>query len=112
MLIFTLKKEWYEKIRSGEKTVEFREVKPYWTKRLKKEVGESCLDEFFERNEVGSWIHIGLDHVPCVLRLGYTRKSMTAEIAKVEVVDGKDTDLKIDRPVYAIHLGETKEEKE
>ncbi len=34
MLIFTLKKEWYEKIKSGEKTVEYREVKDYWTTRL------------------------------------------------------------------------------
>ena len=34
MLIFPLKKEWYEKIRRGEKTVEYREVKPYWTKRI------------------------------------------------------------------------------
>lgn len=29
MLIFPLKKEWYEKIKSGEKTVEYRELKPY-----------------------------------------------------------------------------------
>ena len=29
MLIFTLKKEWYEKIKSGEKTVEYREAKDY-----------------------------------------------------------------------------------
>lgn len=34
MLIFPLKKEWYEKIKSGEKTVEYREVKDYWTTRL------------------------------------------------------------------------------
>ncbi len=34
MLIFPLKKEWYEKIKSGEKTIEYREVKPYWEKRL------------------------------------------------------------------------------
>lgn len=29
MLTFPLKKEWYEKIKSGEKTIEYREVKPY-----------------------------------------------------------------------------------
>ena len=34
MLIFPLKKEWYEKIKSGEKTIEYREVKPYWSKRF------------------------------------------------------------------------------
>lgn len=30
MLIFPLRKEYYEKIKSGEKTVEYREVTPYW----------------------------------------------------------------------------------
>lgn len=29
MLTFNLKKEWFEKIKSGEKTHEYREVKPY-----------------------------------------------------------------------------------
>lgn len=27
MLVFSLKKEWFDKIKSGEKTVEYREVK-------------------------------------------------------------------------------------
>ena len=36
MLIFPLKKEWYEKIKSGEKTVEYREQKAYWSQRLLK----------------------------------------------------------------------------
>ena len=36
MLVFPLKKKWYEKIRSGEKTIEYREVKPYWTRRLQR----------------------------------------------------------------------------
>ena len=34
MLMFPLKKEWYEKIKSGKKTIEYRVVKPYWTKRI------------------------------------------------------------------------------
>ena len=33
MLVFPLKKQWYEKIKSGEKTIEYREVKPYWKKK-------------------------------------------------------------------------------
>lgn len=87
MLTFPLKKEWYEKIRSGEKTVEYREVKPYWTTRL--ENGTKFSELFITR---------------CVLRLGYTKRKMTAEITKIEVVDGKNTDLHVDKPVYAIHL--------
>ena len=30
MLTFNVKKEWFEKIKSGEKTHEYREYKPYW----------------------------------------------------------------------------------
>jgi len=31
---FVVKKEWFEKIKSGEKTHEYRIYKPYWAKRL------------------------------------------------------------------------------
>ena len=34
MLVFNLKKEWFDKIKSGEKTHEYRVVKDYWFKRL------------------------------------------------------------------------------
>lgn len=30
----TLKKKWFDLIKSGEKKVEYREIKHYWTKRL------------------------------------------------------------------------------
>lgn len=31
----TLKKKWFDMIASGEKLEEYREIKPYWEKRLK-----------------------------------------------------------------------------
>lgn len=34
ILHLNLKKEWFDKIKSGEKIHEFREYKEYWTKRL------------------------------------------------------------------------------
>jgi len=40
----------------------------------------------------------------CYLQLGYTKERLEAWITKIEVVNGKDTDLHIDKPVYAIHL--------
>ena len=92
MLIFPLKKEWYEKIKSGEKTIEYREVKPYWQSRFYNEMG------FFpEQTQI-------IKPVPCKLRLGYTNRYLTANILRIEVVDGKSTDLRIDKPVYAMHL--------
>lgn len=38
MLIFPVKKEWYDKIKRGEKTIEYREVKEYWQTRFYNEM--------------------------------------------------------------------------
>jgi len=92
MLTFPLKKQWFEKIKSGKKTIEYREVKDYWKQRLKNEFS---------------------NHIPqtCKLRLGYTNQYMTAKITGFEIVNGKNTDLAIDKPVYAIHLADVSEIK-
>lgn len=34
MLEVTIKREWFDMILSGKKKEEYREIKPYWTKRL------------------------------------------------------------------------------
>lgn len=101
MLTFNLKKEWYNKIASGEKQIEYREVKPYWTKRIQTAV-KNVDWEFLDDNS-------GRYFIPLVIRLGYTKQKMLAKTVKIEVVDGKDTDLHIDKPVYAIHLAEVSE---
>lgn len=100
MLTFNLKKEWYDKIKSGEKTVEYREVKPYWSTRLKNEVARLLGKKDLARNKVYT-----IPFVYCTFRCGYKADGeLEARITKIEIVDGKDTDLKIDKPVYAIHF--------
>ena len=112
MLIFPLKKSWYEKIKSGEKTIEYREVKPYWTRRFYNENGGES-SAMVEENVFAEPLLVGQAVVfltmECKLRLGYTNKYMTSYIPKIEVVDGKNTDLHIDKPVYAIHLADVRE---
>lgn len=104
MLTFNLKKQWYEKIRSGEKTIEYREVKPYWKTRFCNAFG------FFPEQLQEEYPDIVMRiRYPCILRLGYTKRHMTANITEIEIVDGKGTDLHIDKPVYAIHLANVKE---
>lgn len=100
MLTFNLKKVWYEKISSGEKTVEFREVKPFWTTRLGR---NNCLPELNK-----PWVNDSAkNEIKCNLVLGYTKNKMSAFISKIEYLpSGKDTDLAIDKPVYAIHLSD------
>ncbi len=34
ILYLTLKKKWFDQILAGTKKIEYREIKPYWTKRL------------------------------------------------------------------------------
>ena len=49
VLHLVLEKKWFKKIVSGEKTEEYREIKPYWASRLvnqKAESGEVLFDEF------------------------------------------------------------------
>jgi hypothetical protein len=97
MLIFPLKKELYEKIKSGEKTVKYLEVKPYWQTRLYNTI------KFLKEGKIRN----------CFLQWGYNpERRLRAKITKVEIVDGKDTDLHIDKPVYAIHLTDVREVKE
>lgn len=36
MLILPIKKKWFDMILSGQKKEEYREIKPYWTKRFEK----------------------------------------------------------------------------
>lgn len=39
MLTLPIKRKWFDMILSGEKTEEYREIKPYWTSRLEPEFG-------------------------------------------------------------------------
>ena len=100
MLIFPLKKEWYEKIKSGEKTIEYREVKPYWVKRI-----EKITKGKYHHRDYGLYHGCCADNAICKMRLGYTKKHLLAHIDSIRILNtGKDTDLHIDKPVYAIHL--------
>lgn len=109
-LIFPLKKEWYEKIKSGEKTIEYRELKEYWAKRIYKITGGA--NHFHKRNYGWYYGFCSENTTICKLRLGYTNKYLQAKIEHIDILNtGKDTDLHIDKPVFAIHLTDVREIK-
>lgn len=66
MLTLPIKKKWFDMILSGEKKEEYREIKPYWTKRLGFE------DEIDEDGEIG---HIYQVNTYVILRNGYASNS-------------------------------------
>ena len=100
MLTFNLKKEWFEKIKSGEKTHEYREFKYYWFVRIKnyfKFTDEDLFDMrsgdiFYERYE------------PIAFRCGYKGEILEAKVLSIKVVDGENTDLKTNGYVFDIEF--------
>lgn len=86
MLTFILKKEWFDKIKRGEKTVEYREITDYWQKRI--------INFSVKANEgKGRFIQF---------RRGYTRETLTALVTNIESMMGDNTDLKVHKRVFAI----------
>jgi hypothetical protein len=83
MLIFNLKTEWFNKIKNGEKNTEYREFKPYWTKRL---------------------IKLNIEDI-IIFRKGYKKEVELKAIVKATYfINGLETDLKINNWVYAINF--------
>lgn len=110
-----LKKEWYRMIESGVKTEEYREIKPYWKKRL---VDYKTLKTYYDwillRNVMlGKWTDTcqrftkGYTHVK--FSYGYTKRTMTFEIESITIGKGY---LKWGAPtenVFIIKLGKRSE---
>ena len=106
MLTFNLKKEWFDKIKSGEKTHEYRECKPYWTKRLS---NEFLLPEI-ERLNV---YHPVCNHIVRFVK-GYSKNKaddcVSGIVLQIRKRNGRNTDLKIDKVVYDIEFELIKEQ--
>lgn len=83
------------------KTVEYREYKPYWITRIK-----NCFH--LSDNDIIKMRDRGLTkldfNTPIVFRKGYTNQMLLAFVRTIKIVDGKHTDLAIDKPVFAIEF--------
>jgi hypothetical protein len=66
-LTLNMKREWFEKVWNGEKTVEYREVKPYWTRRI------------------GSWVGYRVRFVRMVLGYQSNTPAILLQVYKVDV---------------------------
>ena len=47
MLTLPIKKKWFDMIKSGEKKEEYREIKPYWTKRFRNALYDLTMAGYF-----------------------------------------------------------------
>ena len=88
---------WFDKISIGEKKHEYRECKPYWDRILSEEYNARHV---YDDRPV-SYFYVRF-------RRGYQKNApkMLFEIKDISKVWGKDTDLKVNKYVYDIELGE------
>ena len=80
ILHLTLLRKWFDLIASGEKTKEFRDIKPYWTKRL---LGKE-FDEIYFKN--------GYSKNAPVMRIQW--RGMNREKGKYAIILGKVLEIK------------------
>lgn len=119
-LHLVLKSKWYDMIVSGEKKEEYREIKPYWEKRL---LDYKKLSEWAEKNimllrlrqvffpgrtaieNVCRDFPRGYTHV--CFHKGYSSVIMTFKVMGIEMGAGNpEWGAPTDRPVFIIKLGD------
>lgn len=123
-LDLVLRKKWYDLIQSGVKTEEYREIKPYWIRRLceLRSVGgrrpammTSHLAIFYSKNAHLLKYHIETHDVhfknfdAVTFHLGYAkeRPSMTFAIKEIAIAEGKEEwGAEKDKVYFVIRLGE------
>lgn len=96
-LDLVMKHIWFDKIKSGKKFIEYREVKDYWASKIFKLNWENDEGKSYGPELIVDKVLLSRDY--------HRKEQMLFEIKGINIVPGKNTDLGIDKPVYAIYLG-------
>ncbi len=98
-LKLVLTDHWFEEIKSGRKTHEYRQATHYWDKRI------HWIKDAFELKSYG---HNDVFIPTVIFQKAYRKNPETMEftIKDVNCINGLNTDLHIDAYVYDIKLGE------
>lgn len=103
-LYLPLKKEWFEMIESGDKREEYREIKPYWMRRLCPR-WQSCYACFNQDVTTCHKNDLGRSYERVVFSYGYTRRKMTFNLLSVSVGVGNPNWGAPPTPVFILKLG-------
>ena len=128
-LHLVLKHKWYEMIESGIKTEEYREIKPYWVKRLLQWQEDSryyvisgeeihwydakyiCNTKYlnymiYEMGREDSALR-AKSYTHVCFHLGYTSTTMTFKVQEITIGKGNsEWGAPKDKPVFIVKLGE------
>lgn len=100
-LKLVLTDHWFEEIKSGQKTHEYRAMSEYWKKRFKY---VSQLDGIYKPGSC--LLDFPYDKVEFQKAYRKNAERMTFRIKKVTLQRGRETDLKYDGGIFDIELGE------
>lgn len=106
ILDLPLKSVWYLMIESGVKKEEYREIKPYWVKRLKScyDPNTDCRIYIPECKFCYKGIDTNYTHVR--FRYGYTKRTMLFRLDSISIGKGKPEWGAPDEYVFILKLGE------
>lgn len=103
-LRLVLTDHWFNKIKSGEKTHEYREAKPFWIKRITTD--NQPLEMLIKnQDEFSRGFMFAFTKVKFQKAYRKNAETMLFWARDVYLVNGLDTDLKIDKWVFDIDLG-------
>lgn len=103
-LKLVLSDHWFEEIKSGRKTHEYRLVKPYWISKI---YGCSRETAAFIDLKKNCFIMLkGNETIEFQKAYRKNAEKMLFSVKGLSVRNGKDTDLKIDDFVFDFELGE------
>ena len=110
-LDLVLKHHWYDMIASGEKKEEYREIKPYWIKRL---IGDYKITNdpiIWDGIVVKATMHLEIfkpQYTLVKFHRGYTNTTMTFEIKSIGIGKGNPKWGAPEENVFIIKLGNHK----
>lgn len=110
-LYLILKSEWYNAIFCGQKTEEYREIKPYWIKRLCNNADKlwQCAD--CDGLLMCSACFSPKNYTNVRFRYGYTKRTMLREIESITIGYGKpEWGAPTDKQVFIIKFKKGGEE--
>ena len=104
-----LKAQWYEMIESGVKTEEYREIKPYWIKRLCDNwVGRDRFIDCMNNcciNCIQTKLYNLYKYNAVKFSYGYTKRTMTFEIESITIGKGNPEWGAPTEEVFIVKLG-------
>ena len=122
ILDLPLKKEWYNMIESGVKPEEYREIKPYWIKRLfetinvgfthYEKIDDECANFYCSnikhlKDDLKGGGFRTKDYTHIRFRYGYTKRTMLFELEGITIGKGNTAwGAPEDKEVFILKLGD------